>query len=98
VCYFSLETEEGEIREHIVGYYKQLFGKECRGALRLEEDFWVATRSLSEQETAGLVELFSEEIKTTLDEMKTSFAPGPGGLPTEFYKFWRCLRNFIKES
>jgi hypothetical protein len=55
---FSLETEDGEIselgklREHIEGYYKQLFGKECRGALRLEEDFWVATRSLSEQETA----------------------------------------------
>jgi hypothetical protein len=42
---FSLETGEGEIsdlgklREHIEGLYKQLFGKEERGAIRLAEDF-----------------------------------------------------------
>jgi hypothetical protein len=101
----SLEIEEGEIsepenlRKHIEGYYKMLFGIEERGALRLEEKFWETEGSLLEAEAASLVEPFSEqEIKTTLDDMNTNSAPSPNGLPTEFYKcFWNQIRWHVLE-
>jgi hypothetical protein len=96
-CYIeSLETGEGGIskpsglREHIDGYYKKLFGREERGGLRLEENFWGGEGELPGLEAENLVKTFSEqEIKAALDNMKTNSAPGPDGLPVKFYKcFW----------
>jgi hypothetical protein len=42
----SLDIEEGgisepvELRKHIEGYYKFLFGSEERGSMRLQEEMW----------------------------------------------------------
>jgi hypothetical protein len=105
-CYiFSLETVEGEIYEpselskHIEGYYKELFGSEERGSMRLQEDMREGLGSLSEEEAASLVEPFSElEIKVALEEMKPNSAPGPYGLPSNFYKiFWEQIMSPVIE-
>jgi hypothetical protein len=73
------------LRKHIEEYYKKLFGREERGELRLERNFWESEGSLSE--ATILVEPFTEkEIKNALDDMNTSSTHGPDGLPVEFYK------------
>jgi hypothetical protein len=75
------------LRKHIEEYYKKLFGREERGELRLERNFWESEGSLSVAEAATLVEPFNEkEIKSALDDMNTSSASGLDGLPVEFYK------------
>jgi hypothetical protein len=61
--------------------------EEERGELRLERNFWESKGSLSAAEAVSLVEPFSKnEIKNAFDDMNTSPAPGPDGLPMEFYK------------
>jgi hypothetical protein len=100
-----LETEEGEIsdmallRKYIEDYYKKLFGREERGELRLEGNFWESEGSLPTNEAASLVEPFTKkEIKNALDDMNTSSTPGPDGLPVEFYKcFWEQVRGPVFE-
>jgi hypothetical protein len=63
---FSLETEEGdiydpiELRKHIEGYYKVLFGSEERGSMRLHEEMWRECGSLSVEEAYSLIKPFSE--------------------------------------
>jgi hypothetical protein len=90
---FSLETDDGEVsdmkllREHVERYYKDLFGKEERGQIRLREDLWVEQGCLNDLEAASLVEQFLEkEIKESLDEMKVNSAPGPDGFTVGFFK------------
>jgi hypothetical protein len=65
-----LESEEGtlpeedELRRHIEGYYKNLFGREERGQIRLSDDLWGEEGILEEEEARKLVEPFLEkEIK-----------------------------------
>jgi hypothetical protein len=89
----ALETEGGEIsetadlRKHIEAYYKQLFGREERGRLRLNRDFWDVEGSLSADEATTLIKPFTKkEIKDALDDMKSNTAPRPDGLPVELYK------------
>jgi hypothetical protein len=42
---------------------------------------------LSEQKGYDLIKLFTEQdSKLALDDMKSNSAPGPDGLPAEFYK------------
>jgi hypothetical protein len=61
---FSLEAEEWdisapvELRKHIEEYYKRLFGSEERGEMRLHEDMWRDSRSLSTEEAEALVKPF----------------------------------------
>jgi hypothetical protein len=76
-----------------------LFGREERGTLRLEENIWETEGALSEVEVTALVEPFSEqEIKAALDDMNANSAPGPDGLPVEFYKcFWDQIREHVLE-
>jgi hypothetical protein len=87
------------LREHIDGYYKKLFGREERGGLRLEENFWGGEGELPGLEAENLVKTFSEqEIKAALDNMKTNSAPGPDGLPVKFYKcFWNQVKGPVME-
>jgi hypothetical protein len=50
---------------------------------------------LSGLEAESLIKLFSEqEIKAALDDIKTNSAPGPDGLPVEFYK---CFSDQVRE-
>jgi hypothetical protein len=87
------------LRKHIEEYYKKLFGREERGELRLDRNFWETEGSLSEAEAATLVEPFIEkEIKNALDDMNISSAPSPDGLPVEFYKcFWEQVKSPVLE-
>jgi hypothetical protein len=60
-----------ELREHIEGYYKKLFGREEIGGLKLEENFWEGEGTLAGQEAEDLIKSFSEqEIKIALDDMR----------------------------
>jgi hypothetical protein len=88
-------SDLGKMGEHIERFYKQLFGKKDRGAIRLVKDFLETSGYLSDEEAVGLVESFSEkEIKATLDEMKIRSAPGLDWLPIEFYKcFWEQIKD-----
>jgi hypothetical protein len=79
---FSLEAEEGgisdpvELRKHIEGYYKMLFGSEERGLMRLHEDMWGDSRSLSVEEADSLRKPFSEaEIKKCFEGDELKFSP-----------------------
>jgi hypothetical protein len=90
-----LETDDREIsdlaglRQHIEGYYKNLFGKQERENIRLQEDIWESKGALSEWEVEILIEPFTKkEFKEALGEMKSNSAPSPDGLTTEFYKFF----------
>jgi hypothetical protein len=66
-----------------------LFGREERGILRLERNFWDSEGSVSKAEDATLIELTEREMKNALDQMNTNSAPGLDGLLMEFYKcFW----------
>jgi hypothetical protein len=102
---FSLEIDDGELsdmkllRTHIERYYKDLFGKEERGQIRLREDLWVGQGCLNDLEAVSLVEQFSEkEIKESLDEMKVNSAPGPDGFTVGFFKsFWEQVKGSILE-
>jgi hypothetical protein len=67
--------------------------------LRLEKKLWETEGALFEAEAATLVEPFSEqEIKDALDDMNANSAPGPDGLPAEFYRcFWDQIREPVLE-
>jgi hypothetical protein len=89
----SLEADEGgisdpiELRKHIEGYYKKLFGSEERGLLRLQEDMWREIGSLYVEEADSLIKPFSKaEIKNALEEMNSNSAPSLDGLSAAFYK------------
>jgi hypothetical protein len=102
---FALDTEDTEIsnpkelRLHIEGYYKQLFGREERGKIRLKEDVWGDQGHLDEREAGSLVGMFSEkEIKEALDDMKVNSTPGPDGFTVSFYKnFWEQMKGPVVE-
>jgi hypothetical protein len=88
---FSLETEEGDISDvkdlskHVEEYYKNLFGREERGSIRLQENLWEGGGCLTEEEAMSLIKPFTEaEIKAGLDDMKINSTPGPDGLPSNF--------------
>jgi hypothetical protein len=102
---FSLEVVGGEIsdpvelRRHIEGYNKMLFASEERGVMRLHEDMWRDSGSLSTEEAERLIKSFSElEIKEALDEMNPNSALGPDGLNAAFYKsFWDKVKDTVIE-
>jgi hypothetical protein len=93
---FSMEEDGQEIDEpkklrvHIDNFYKNLFRRGDRGTLRLDENFLMSGGCLTEEDAKGLTKPFTEkEIKLALEEMRKNSAPGPDGLPVEFYKcFW----------
>lgn len=92
----SLEGEEGpienadELKEHIYGFYKKLFGMELPPKFCLSHNMWEGRGRLSSEDNIELTKPFSmEEIEGALREMKTNTAPGPDGFSVSFYKeFW----------
>jgi hypothetical protein len=76
-----------------------LFGSEEKGLMRLHEDMWGDSRSLSVEEANSLRKPFSEaEIKNALKEMNSNSAPGPDGLSAAFYKsFWDKVKGPVVE-
>jgi len=102
-----LDANEGEIRgqkeinDHIVDYYKKLFGPNDPCLMDLGDNFWPVELTLEESDKASLVLPFSmEEIKGVIMEMKENSAPGPNGFSVSFFKNswdvikWDVLKMF----
>lgn len=104
---FSLEhedrmlTDPDELKDHITKFYRELFGSEQRGGIRLRDDIWAGRGRgrLSETESLELVQPFTmEELELSVKEMNTNTALGPDGFPVGFYKtFWPQVKDIIKE-
>lgn len=80
-----------------VNFYKDLFAKEDRCCVRLEEGFWEESRRVTLEENESLVAPFSElEIKEAIFGCYPEGAPGPDGLSFLFYqKFWDIIKSDI---
>lgn len=65
-----------DITNHIVEYYKNLFGHNSPCSMHLGEDFWPAGLKLDETDKEQLISPFSlEEIKEVVMGMKENSAP-----------------------
>lgn len=86
-------SEEGELRNHICGFYHNLLGSESGGAAGISEHMWEPHERVSSIDNETLVCPFSlEEITKNLQNMRVNTAPGPDGFPVIFYKkFWPLL-------
>lgn len=88
-----LDSDDGEIRgqkeitNHIVRYYKILFGSNEPRNIKLGDDFWPDNLKLVEEDRSWLVKPFSGEvIKLAIMDMKENSAPGPNGFGVSFLK------------
>ena len=98
-----LESDNGEVRgqkgitDHVIDYYKRLFGHSDACSLKLGSNFWPVNFSLKEEDKATLIKTFDlGEIKSVIMEMKESSAPGPDGFGVSFYKhFWESIKEDI---
>jgi mannosylglycoprotein endo-beta-mannosidase len=92
-------TEEGEIREHILRFYKDLFGSVPDPEIHLSPDIWEGPRRVSREDNEMLLQPFSEqEIEDTIKELKSNTAPGLDGFSVAFYKcFLDKVKPLIKE-
>lgn len=88
-----LDSDEGEIRgqkkimNHIVGYYKQLFGPNNPCSMHLGEGFWPESLKISENDKDSPICPFSmEEIKEVVMNLKENSAPGPNGFSVSFFQ------------
>lgn len=100
-CMISVLETDGDtisdkqgLKEHIYGFYKQLFGPEPRGQVRLADDFWAHKGGVSCEDNIKLTEPFTfSELENVVKSMKTNMAPGPDGFHIIFYKkFWGWLK------
>jgi hypothetical protein len=72
---------------HATKYYKQLFGPGEGNKMQLADNIWLAEEKLSEEDNRVLVEPFTEEeVQFALKIMVKNKAPGPDGMPVEFYQ------------
>jgi hypothetical protein len=92
----QLEQEEGTIigqenlKNYISQYYKSLFG-----APALVEDFNNDIPQLTQDKNNILTAEFSEkEVLDAIEQMEKNKAPGPDGIPAEFYQtFWDLIKE-----
>jgi hypothetical protein len=63
--------------EHVVDFYKQLFGKETRNNIRLGDDFWERDEKIFDEENQMSEAEFTEE--EILQAIKGSYAEGALG-------------------
>ena len=88
-------TGQSEITNHIVDYYKQLFGHNESCSFHLGKGFWPNDLKVSEEDKVELIKPFSmEEIKATVMDMKENSAPGPNGYGVTFFKTcWETIKG-----
>lgn len=88
-----------DITNHIVDYYKNLFGPNDPCSLKLGVDFWPDGLKLDEGDKARLTAPFSMEgIKEVVMDMSENSALGPNGFGVTFFKrFWETVKGDIFE-
>ena len=81
--------------DHVVDFYKSLFGVEENLGVRLGDNFWEEEDKITPSENELLEAPFSEEeIKTAVFESYAEGAPGPDGISFVFYqKFWDLVKG-----
>jgi mannosylglycoprotein endo-beta-mannosidase len=82
---------------HATDYYKQLFGHGEGNKMQLADSIWSAEEKLSEEDNRVLLEPFTEEeVHLALKMMVKNKAPGPDGVPVEFYQAcWPLVKHDI---
>jgi hypothetical protein len=88
-------VNQKDIRNHVVDFYKNLFGPSIPCAMKVHEDFWEGRSELSTEETIHLIRPFDEEeIKQAIGLMHVDSAPGPNGFGVAFFKnFWYLIKG-----
>ena len=78
-----------------LNFYKDLFAREERVNINLDDNFWSESEKVSNEENELLVAPFSEEeIKEAIFSCYAEGAPGPDGLSFIFYqKFWDIIKG-----
>lgn len=97
----QLETEQGLISEfqdimnHVVIYYKNLFGPVEPRSISMSSNFLSENRKVKEGDKRALTLPFSErEIMKAMMEMKKDAAPSPNGFGAIFFhKFWDLIKG-----
>ena len=87
--------DEGELKFHITGYYKNLFAPPESTSFILDDDLRDYIIQVTQDENEKLTQSFSEdEIKAVVFSMEHNKAPGPDGFPVEFYKScWVVIKS-----
>jgi hypothetical protein len=88
-------SDNDSMLKHVVHFYKNLFCKEKKENIRLDENFWDEDDMIFSEENELLeAELIEEEIKKAIDESYVAGAPGPDGLSFLFYqKFGPLIKS-----
>ena len=78
-----------------LNFYKDLFAREERVNINLDDNFLSESEKVSNEENELLVAPFSEEkIKEAIFSYYAEGAPGPDGLSFIFYqKFWDIIKG-----
>lgn len=94
----EIRSQQGMVN-HVVDFYKHLFGHNEDCYLKLGADFWPEHLKVAEEDKVSLIKPFErEEIKGVILEMKENSAPGPNGFGTIFFKkFWEVIRDDIED-
>jgi hypothetical protein len=87
--------DEGELKSHITGYYKNLFGPPESTSFILDEDLRDDIIQVTQDENEKLTQSFLEdEVKAVVFSMEHNKAPGPDGFPAEFYQIcWDVIKD-----
>jgi hypothetical protein len=97
----QLEQEEGTIigqenlKKYITKYYKSLFGAPATSNVSLVEDLNDDIPQLTQEENNILTaEFLEKEVLDAIEQMEKNKAPGPDGIPVEFYQtFWGLIKE-----
>jgi hypothetical protein len=86
-----------DLLTHATEYYKMLFGPGEGNLMQLADSVWSRQEKLSVEDNMVLNEPFSEEeIQAAINSMVKNKAPGPDGIPIEFYQScWPIIKNDV---
>jgi hypothetical protein len=87
-------TEDKELIEHAVQFYRKLFCKEHRENMGLDENFWAEVKVTPEENELLEKEFYEEEVKRDIDESYVEGGGRPDGFSFLFYqKFWKIIKE-----
>uniref|UniRef100_J3NFF4 CCHC-type domain-containing protein n=1 Tax=Oryza brachyantha TaxID=4533 RepID=J3NFF4_ORYBR len=87
-------TDQVDLNQHIISYYKMLFREEESASIHLRDEIWENRFCLKEEDKEVLIEPFNIfELDKVIKEAKLNTAPGPDSFPIQFYRvFWDFLK------